>query len=181
VKNLDKSRRASILIMNPKEKGNREERKQAKQLSLWMFNDPDVLKRHSTSGADKSVYVGDIVPIKQLSLFNWKKFKFMIEVKSGYRSHIPNFWSYEKVADWYRKARIESRDTDQNILFLICQFKNKQALLITNQCLEKIMFNVCIPVNMKNGEVEYAFVYTLNDVLKWNFQDLFENIDYKGA
>ena len=39
--------------MNPKEKGNKEERKQAKQLSIWMFNDPDVLKRHSSSGLIK--------------------------------------------------------------------------------------------------------------------------------
>jgi len=168
--------------MNPKEQGNREERKQAKQLSMWMFNDPDVLKRHATSGADKTVYVGDIMPIKQLHPFGWKKFGFMVEVKNGYPKNIPTFWNYEKVADWYRKARSECRGTDQNILFLICQFKSRSALLITDQYFNgKFIFNVCIPINMKNGgDIEYAYVYNLNDLLELDFKSLFEGINYKG-
>ncbi len=167
--------------MNSKEQGNREERKQAKQLSMWMFNDPDVLKRHHTSGADKTVYVGDIMPIKQLHTFGWTRFGFMVEVKNGYPKNIPTFWNYEKVADWYRKARSECRETDQNILFLICQFKSRSALLITDVLLyDKIMFNVCIPINMKNGFVEWAYVYNLNSLLELDFKSLFEGINYKG-
>lgn len=166
--------------MNSKEKGNKEERKQAKQLSIWMFNDPDVLKRHHNSGADKTVYSGDIVPMKQLQFFGWKKFGFMIEVKSGYSKDKPNFWKYEKIAEWYRKARIEGRQANQNILLLICQFKNMPALLITNQHFDgKVMFNVCIPINMYNGEIEYVYVYHLKNILKQKFTELFEGIDYQ--
>ena len=69
--------------MEPKKKGNAEERKQAKDLAIWMFNDPDVLKRHATSGMDKSVYTGDVVPMKQLQEFGWKKFNFMIQEKKN--------------------------------------------------------------------------------------------------
>ncbi len=167
-------------MVTPKQKGNKEERKQARQLSMWMFNDPDVLKRHPTSGSDKSIYTGDIVPIKQLHEFNWKKFRFMIEVKTGYTAHIPTFWNYEKICDWYRKARNQGKKTNQDILFLICQFKNKQSLLITNICIEKIPFNVCIPIIMQDDQVEYAFVYTLRNVLQYDFQTLFDNLNYKG-
>jgi len=164
--------------MNPKEKGNKEERKQAKQLSIWMFNDPDVLKRHSSSGADKSVYSGDIVPMKQLDQFGWKNFNFLIEVKSGYAKDKPNFWNYEKISRWYRKAVLEGNQAKQTNIILICQFKNMQALFITNNHFNgKIMFNICIPVHMYNGEIEYAYVYYLKDVLKCKFTELFDEIN----
>lgn len=159
--------------LNPKRKGNSEERKQAKQLSLWMFGDPDVLKRHSTSGADKSVYVGDVIPIKQLQNYGWKKFPFMIEIKTGYKENIPTFWSYDKILLWYKKAKKECEKTNQNIILLICQFKNRSALLITNKCLEKIPFTVCIPAIVSEYDVEYAFVYILKDVLKISFKEIF--------
>ena len=107
--------------MEPKKKGNAEERKQAKDLAIWMFNDPDVLKRHATSGMDKSVYTGDVVPMKQLQEFGWKKFNFMIECKTGYPNNTPSFWNYEKVSDWYRKAKLEGNLTGQNIILLIFQ------------------------------------------------------------
>jgi hypothetical protein len=58
------------LKTNSKKLGNAFERRVAKDLSLWIYNDPHVLKREPTSGATKDNYCGDIFPMKQL-LPNW--------------------------------------------------------------------------------------------------------------
>lgn len=165
--------------MTPNEKGGKEERKQARQISLWMFGDEDVLWRHpKNSGAIKTVYAGDLAPVKNIKDFGWNKFGIIFEVKSGYPKQIPNFWSYDKVTEWFIKCRIDGQKTNQNIILMLCQFKNRSALLITDQYFNgKIQFNICFPVNI-NGNIEYGYVYLLKDVLKYNFKELFENIDY---
>jgi hypothetical protein len=165
--------------MNPKEKGNAEERKQAKQLSIWMFNDPDVLKRHPTSGSDKTIYVGDVFPMKQIDQFGWKKFGFMIEIKSGYKEKIPTFWGYEIINKWYKKAKKESLGTNQEIIFLICQFKHQTPLLMTNQFLDQVPFHLSLIIELDDS-YEYVFVYNLKNLLKMNFEQLFKDINYKN-
>lgn len=164
--------------MNPKEQGNREERKQAKQLSVWMFNDPDVLKRHPTSGGDKTVYVGDVIPMKQIAPFGWDKFRFFIECKSGYEDNIPTFWGYEIINKWYKKAKKESFNTEQEIIFLICQFKHQTPLLITNQFLDQVPFQLCLIMDLEES-YEYVFIYNFRKLLKMNFKEIFKNINYK--
>lgn len=157
-----------------KAKGNSYERKVAKELSFWIFEDQDVLKRHPTSGADKCIWCGDIVPLKQLPLEWNAQFPFMIETKSGYEQHSPTFWRYGKIEEWVKKAYIEGINHNQTILFLICQFKNKSPLLITNYCIniDTLLFNVVFPVRL-NGNIFYAYVYNFKDVLKLSFCDLF--------
>ena len=161
-----------------KAKGNQEERKQAKILSNWMFDDPNTLKRQSDSGALKDIYCGDIIPIKQI---NWSHFPFMIEIKSGYEEHIPTFWSYSKPANWYIKAVEEGKIHNQYIIFLICQFLNKQALLFTNYQLDlnKIYPNIIIPIPIEN-DLHWIFIYNLKWVLDINFMELFnKEINYR--
>ena len=46
-----------------KKKGNAFENQVAKELGIWMFNDVNFLQRHLTSGAQKNVYCGDIIPV----------------------------------------------------------------------------------------------------------------------
>jgi len=161
-------------MVQGKNKGNAYERKIAKDLSIWMFEDKDFLKRHASSGMDKSVWCGDVVPVKQLPE-SWKRsFSFLIECKTGYIKNKPTFWRYSKVSEWFKKAYLEGQINNQNIIFLICQFKNQQSLLITNYLIDinKLLFNVAIPVIIEEN-IHYAYVYFFNEVLNNDFYNLF--------
>jgi hypothetical protein len=161
-----------------KKKGNKMERDVAKTLSIWMFNDEHVLKRESTSGASKVNYCGDIIVIKQI---NWSNFPFLIETKTGYENFTPSLYQYTKVLEWFNKSIVESKQHNQWIIFLICQFLNQKALLFTNYQLdlEKILPTVIIP-NQINGEVQWIYTYIFKDIIKLNFLDLFgKEITYR--
>jgi hypothetical protein len=161
-----------------KAKGNKMERDTAKTLSCWMFNDEHTLKREPTSGATKYNYCGDVFPMKQI---NWSNFPFLIETKTGYEQHTPTLYQYTKVLEWFNKASVEGRQHTQWIVFLICQFKNKPAILFTNYQidLEKILPIVIIP-NQLNGEIQWIYTYIFKDIIKLNFIDLFgEEITYR--
>ena len=160
---------------NNKRKGSGYERKVAKQLAIWMFNDPDFIKRHPSSGADKSIWGGDVVPMKQIPSELWKRhFPFVIECKTGYPTHSPDFWRHTQVDTWFKKAYEEGQINNQPIVLLICQFKHKQALFMTNHMIDvdKAMFDVAFPVQM-NGNTHYVYSYIFNELLKKNFHTLF--------
>lgn len=164
--------------MNSKRKGGKMERDTAKSLSVWMFEDEHVLKREPTSGAIKYNYCGDIYPQKQI---NWSNFPFLIECKTGYQEHSPTFWKYSKSIEWFNKASVESRQHNQWIIFLICQFKNKPTLLFTNYQIDlhRIIPNVIIP-NQINGQINWINVYNFKDMLKLGFPDIFgQEITYR--
>jgi hypothetical protein len=160
--------------MNPKEKGNREERKQAKNISKWMFNgDPDVLKRVSDSGALEQSWSGDITPVKQLPPEWNRKWPFLMEIKSGYSKHCPDFWKYGKLLSWIRKSHKESETHNQKIILLITQFHNRPALITTNYCSNALAFNVSFPIIL-NGCWNYMYTYRLIDMTKLNFKEVFD-------
>jgi len=159
--------------MKPKQKGNKMERDTAKALSIWIFNDEHVLKREPTSGACKNNYCGDIFPMKQIE---WINFPFLIETKSGYEQHIPTLWQYNKVINWYNKAINESKQHNQHIILLICQFKNKSTILFTNYQIDiKYILPMSIIPNQINGEIHWINVYLFKELLKLNFNDIFIN------
>lgn len=151
--------------------GNSFERKIAKELSIWMFNDQHVLKREPTSGATKNVYCGDIFPMKQI---NWEVWPFHIECKYGYSQFTPTLLSYPIIEKWYLKALAESKITEnQNIILLICNFKNKKGIMVfTNKKLKKILYKsiICIKTN---GILENVYCYDYNEMLKYNFESVF--------
>ena len=155
---------------NSKRKGGAFERKIAKELSIWMFEDEDVLKRHPTSGTDKCIWTGDVVPLKQLPEY-WNKWCFQIECKTGYKTFYPDFWNYNKILDWIDKAEKEAICHNQNILFLICQFKYRKALLITNFKFIKIKENIIF----NHNEIFY-YVYEYQKIIESNFNDSFSFI-----
>jgi hypothetical protein len=162
------------MTVQGKAKGNSYERKVAKELSLWIFDDPHMLKREPSSGAQKHSYTGDLMPYKQIP---WKRWPIHIETKSGYSQFTPTFFNYSKIEEWFTKAYFESKTHNQNLIFLICQFLNKYSLLITDTCIPCILFKVAIPICI-NGSVIYTYVYKYKDVLQKKFEDCFklENI-----
>ena len=160
-----------------KSKGNRFENATAKLLSKWMFNgDLSILGRHLTSGAIKTAWIGDIVPIKQLPN-NFKSFPFLIECKHGYKNNIPTFISYTQIQKWLIKSLKESElSKEQKIIWLIAKFNYQKTILITNYLIDikLILFTVAIPV-IYNNKLIYFYCYILNDLMKYNFFKLFFN------
>jgi len=176
-KSLQNYRRGNKMV-NGKRKGGKMERDTAKTLSFWMFDDEHVLKREPTSGAIKHAYCGDVFPMKQIE---WGYFPFLIETKTGYEEHTPTLWKYTKVLEWFNKSIIESKQHNQWIIFLICQFKNQSQLLFTNYQfdLNKIVPVAIIP-NQLNGEIQWINTYLFKELIKLNFLDLFNTeIQYR--
>ncbi len=157
--------------INSKQKGNTFERKIAKELSIWMFNDENILKRHPTSGMDKCIWTGDVVPMAQL-LDEWNnEFPIHIECKTGYKDDTPDFWNYKKIISWFNKSRKECVLNKQNIIYLICRFKNRSIILITNQMIMSLNYKLILLDDNNN----MLFVYNYNDLLKTNFNDIFNS------
>ena len=153
-----------------KQLGNLFENKMSKLLSTWIFKDKLVLQRHLTSGAIKSTYVGDIVPLKQI---NWNKFPFLIECKSGYKSYTPTLYSFSKITDWLSKALSEVSEK-QNIIWLIAKFKSQRGIIfITNHKLNNITPQLIIPLNE-----QYFYQYNLEELVNFDFYELFDDIDF---
>ena len=165
--------------MNQKQKGNSFERKVAKDLSIWIFGDKDVLKRHPTSGFDKSIYSGDIIPLKQI---HWDKFPFYIETKHGYKNQIPSFYNWEIINKWIKKAIEEMKNLkDQKILWLICKFQGHKTLFITS-----FPFNIeyIIPLKiyplkdvLKKSDVFWIYIYEYDKVLSQEFENALKKLD----
>ena len=152
---------------NSKALGGRFEREIAKELSIWMFNDPHTLKREPTSGAVKNVYTGDIFPMKQLE---WSYFPFHVETKSGYSDHTPTLLNFKIISDWYLKCVEESTipGNKQEIILLICNFKGRRGiLLITNKKLN-------IPYKcILNISPHIVYCYDYKNMLDYDFEDVF--------
>lgn len=156
--------------MNSKSKGGAFEREIAKELSKWIFDDINILRRESSSGAIKTLLTGDIIPVGQISdeYAYLRRWPFHIECKTGYKEHSPDFWSHSIIEKWYKKCKQESIIHDQNIIFLICRFKNRKKLLITNHFYQNIQFNVIV-----NIENEPVIVYDYDNLLKIPFKNFY--------
>ena len=159
--------------LNPKEQGNREERKQAKKLSMWMFADGDVLKKQADSGALEIIWSGDVVPMKQMPDEWNKRWPFLMEVKNGYKKHYPDFWKYGMLAGWIKKAYKESKTHNQSTLFVATQFYRRTALITTNYCTTALPFKVSFPIELDN-EWKFMYVYRLKDMMSINFKEVFD-------
>lgn len=152
---------------NSKSIGNTGERNIAKVLSIWIFNDQHVLKREPTSGGVKTVYCGDIFPMKPIE---WEYFPFLIEVKWGYNDHTPTLYNFSIIEKWYLKAKKESQMSNkQDIILLICNFKGRQGvLLFTNT---ELNFPYKCILNIKS---ECVFCYNFKEIIKYDFNEIFK-------
>lgn len=165
-------------MLNSKAKGGRFERECAKKLSIWMFDDGDVLKREPTSGAIKSVYVGDIFPMKQI---DWKCFPFMIEAKTGYEKSTPSLYDYKILEKWAIKSIEDSEcNEQQKIILLIVQFKQKPIFLFTDHFINenKLVYTISFPI-IRNNDITYFYAYHFNSLLSIPFQEIFSPDLYK--
>lgn len=173
-----------------KRKGGAFERKVAKELSMWMFDgNSNILKRHPTSGADKCIWSGDIIPLAQLPV-QWNgNWPFYIETKSGYEKHYPDFMSYRKIEEWFLKACFDSTESkqNQNIILLITQFKYKKPILFTNRYLGNLVDDPLpqsvIPMKYvfnNNNFILWVYVYNYNELLALNFNDLYNLQEING-
>lgn len=157
--------------MNQKRKGNSFENKCAKELSEWMFDDKNVLKKHPSSGGDKSIWSGDIIPLKQI---NWNSYPFFIEAKHGYKDRLPTFYSWAIINEWMTKALLESSNSiEQHIVWIICKFHGKKTLLISTYPFD---INIIIPMKIlpynDDGEIIWLYTYDYKTLLETNFKDL---------
>ena len=152
-----------------KQKGNIFEHKIAKKLGSWMFNDELMLNRHPTSGAEKSVYVGDIVPYKRIPN-NWNDgiWPFYIECKNGYKNQIPNLINQNIIYKWISKIVPIDNKSNQKIIFLIAGFHGYSPILLTNK---KIKFKANLLLNYDKDN--FFFIYNFNDLLLTNFESLY--------
>ncbi len=156
-----------------KQIGNAFERKMAKELSIWMFDDPHTLKREPTSGATKDVYIGDIYPMKQM---DWNCWPFQIETKYGYTNQSPTLINYKIIEKWFLKAHLESKEHDtQKIILLITNFKDRKGIMLICNCeLYSINWRSIIKIK-HNGCDLIGYVYDYAELLKTNFDDVFKH------
>jgi len=170
----------NIKSSRAKAKGNLFENKVAKELGLWMFNDKDMLSRHLTSGAQKSVWVGDIVPQKQLPIyFNNGNFPFLIECKNGYKANIPNLNNQTIIRQWLTKARTEINQ-NQKIIYLITSFHSYSPLLITDVPFSLITAGLVLN-HIENSNSIPFFIYEYRKLLQYTFAELYDNNEYLVA
>jgi len=154
-----------------KSKGNSFENKVAKTLSNWIFEGDDFFQRSITSGAIKrsSMYLGDIVPQKQLP---WKDFIFLIECKNGYKQNISNFNNTTLIDSWLLKC-LNDRTDNQPIIWLIIGFHAYEPLFITDLELE-LKSNIIIK-EVYNVVTIPFYIYKFKDLVKYNFYDLYSH------
>jgi len=162
-----------------KAKGNKFENTTAKQLGLWMFDSPTILGRHLTSGAIKTAWLGDIVPVKQLPAKFNGSFPFLFECKHGYANDVPTFIKYTKLKQWIDKCLEESEQSEtQKNIYIIAKFKYKPTILITNYLINSNLklFTVAIPIIKPDNTLIYFYSYLFNDLLEFDFFKLFPDI-----
>ena len=156
-------------IGTSKAKGNAYENKLSKQLSQWLFNDKNILQRHLTSGAIKSTYVGDIVPIKPIS---WKTFPILIECKYGYKDHLPTLMNFSIIEEWLTKSLKESELSDtQKIIWLITRFHNQRStLFFTSYQFDRKYIIPILELNILYQNKIYKFYqYQLETLVEFDF------------
>lgn len=152
--------------MNPKTKGNRNENKEAKKLSIWFFNDKDTLYRHENSGGRKVVYVGDIIP-KKIDNFPWKTWPFVMEMKNGYKNDIPTFCGSRRLLDSWLTKLISEKTEKQWLPILIAQYHHQQPILFTTIMLD--FYSILAYPIIINSECHIFYVYNYKLLLKEDF------------
>ncbi len=158
-----------------KEEGNAFERKVAKEMSLWLFENRNILRRSSDSGAQKANYSGDIIPEGQLPTQWNRKWPIIVECKYGYKTiAIPNIWNRKWITTWYLKALNESKKHNQPIIFIVNNFKNRKFNTITTNIHFNHLFilhEISFPV-IVDQYVHHLFVYNYKKVLQLHIDNL---------
>ena len=151
-------------------KGNLFENKTAKQLGQWMFDNPNMLIRSTTSGAKKTAYLGDIVPAMQMP---WTTWPFNVETKHGYENQIADLSNQKTTREWLGKV-IAERGDQELIIYLIIKFHRRKTILLTDLPFS----NVTAPIilNHAHGTGYLPFhLYNFEELLTCDFYSLYDN------
>ena len=153
---------------NSKKIGNNYEREIAFQLSEWIFNDKHVLKRESTSGGVKTVYFGDIYPIKDTG---WDHFPFYIEVKHGYEKNLPTLLNFTIIESWWHKCVLESEQSNgQDIILLIYNPTGRRGVLLCTNTVLNIAYKCIL-----NISPHIVYCYDFKNMIKnYDFETVFK-------
>lgn len=170
--------KASLPVKKNRSKsiGNKFENRIARELGEWIFGDKNVFCRSITSGANRAVYYGDVIPLKQLG---WTQFPFLIEAKNGYKQHLPTMMNWTKLKEWLNKYLKEcdqaKSETGQYVLLLICGFHNYTPLLFTNYKLAGIPSDLMLSPLPDHSTMIYAYSFT--KIKEYQFYDLFSDLN----
>lgn len=145
---------------NNKKVGNKFENDVSKYLNTWFFNNECILKRHPSSGAEKSIYSSDIFPFAQLPK-TWNDWPLHIECKDGYSkdSFITN--ANDRISKWYIDAaeKILNSKTER-IIWIIWKIPNKGILLVSDLFINNNELLYEINLNKK------LFIYNFKNIIK---------------
>ncbi len=139
-----------------KAKGSAWERDVAKKLSLWIYGQENVLRRHPTSGAEKGFGSG-----ADIANFNheFPSLKRFIEVKCGYKDDLFN--ARKQILGWYDVAK--PKNVNGYPIWIIWKLLNRGIILATDKKFKKIdpLF-IMGPLH----------VYDFKELLKISYKDI---------
>lgn len=139
-----------------KAKGSAWERDVAKKLSLWIYGQENVLRRHPTSGAEKGFGSGADIANFNHEFPNLKKF---IEVKCGYKDDLFN--SLKQINGWYDVAK--PKNVNNYPIWIIWKLLNRGIILATDKKFKKIN-----PLFIMGT----LYVYDFKELLKIPYKDI---------
>ena len=139
-----------------KAKGSAWERDVAKKLSLWIYGQENVLRRHPTSGAEKGFGSG-----ADIANFNheFPSLKRFIEVKCGYKDDLFN--SLKQINGWYDVAK--PKNVNNYPIWIIWKLLNRGIILATDKKFKKIS-----PLFIMGS----LYVYDFKELLKIPYKDI---------
>ncbi len=169
---------------NNKKNANNHERETAKDLSIWIFGNSNTLKRHPSSGAEKSVYAGDIYPMGQMPP-PWISFPFHIECKRGYEDKNNPIGFSKQIITWYTDCRKKMKHMKtEKWAIIIWKIPYRGTMFCTDLTLGNWMAvdnglkypeeHILIPYREKRRTTTHINIYDYNTVLKHDFNNLFD-------
>jgi len=139
-----------------KSKGNSFEREVAKTLSIWIYKDPNALRRHPTSGAEKNFGNG-----ADIANFNpdFPNLNVFIEVKRGYKDDIFN--ARKQILEWYNVAK--PKNTQNYPIWIIWKILNRGIIIASTQ-----QFQSITPLFL----IDDLFIYDFKELIKIPYENI---------
>ena len=137
-----------------KRNGSSFEREVANYLSIWVYGEKSVIRRHPTSGAEKDYGQGSDIAVFQPGYEQFNKF---VEVKRGYKSDVFN--AIKQISEWYAIAKTKNKKDYP--IWIIWKILNKGILIASTQ---------------KFNNIEELF--SIHELHIYDFKELIK-IDYK--
>jgi len=139
-----------------KRAGSQFEREIAKELSMWIYGSPSVLRRHPTSGTEKDYGQG-----ADISLFQsgYDPFNFFVEVKRGYKTDILN--ARKQILEWYTNTK--EKNKKKYPTWIIWKLLSRGILFITDKKLNKVE---------ELYTIQNLYIYDFKEVLNIKFKQL---------